>query len=585
MFEYEKKNLSETIRIFLEQASIPALDVKWNAIPFSGHWGISTSFFQTASSEAKQGKQVNIRERAQLIAQMVSDHLQDMAGFDRIEPVNGYLNIYFSNSVFARRTIQTILEHGTDYGHGEPKNQRVMVEFSQPNTHKAFHVGHLRTTVLGDTICNILDFAGYDVVRANYIGDIGLHVIKWLWNYEKYHHGEQPPQDMIRWLGELYVEANRRMEEEPAAEAEVRALFARWDKRDEVVVELWQRTREWSMAAFQQVYSLLDVHFDHFFYESEMEESGKLLVDHLIQQGLAQDLRPDGAVIIPLDEILGTKEKYRVLVILRSDGTSLYSTKDLPLAIKKFEDFNLSRSIYVIDVRQTLYMQQIFKTLELMGYEWASKCTHLAYELVNLPGNVTIASRDGAVVLLEDLISEATSRASDIVKVKNPDLTEAQQLAIARSVAIGAIKYSMVSRDNTSIVTFDWDAALDFNGQAAPYIQYAAVRASSILKKSNIQTLPDYSIPDELQPAEIALIEALTILPEEVQRAASELKPLYLTNAAFEVAQRFNEFYNHCPVLKADPEIQRFRLNLVAASRQVIQNSLAILGIQTPSVM
>jgi arginyl-tRNA synthetase len=215
-----------------------------------------------------------------------------------------------------------------------------------------------------------------------------------------------------------------------------------------------------------------------------VEEPGKELVEELIQRGLAIDERPAGPVVVKLDEILGLqKETYRVLVVLRSDGTSLYSTKDLALAIKKFEQFPLDRSIYVIDVRQSLYLKQIYKTLELMGYEWAKRCVHLAYELVNLPGNVTMSSREGTVVLLEDLLREAHQRALEIVREKNPALTAEEMNIVAEQVALGAVKYPMLARENIRIATFDWQSALDFNGQAAPYIQYAHVRANSILRK------------------------------------------------------------------------------------------------------
>ncbi len=245
-----------------------------------------------------------------------------------------------------------------------------------------------------------------------------------------------------------------------------------------------------------------------------------------------------------------------MLVILRSDGTSLYSTKDLPLAIMKFEEFHLDRSIYVIDVRQSLYMQQIYKTLELMGYEWAKNCYHLAYEIVNLPGNVTMSSRDGTVVLLEDLINEAANRALEIVKIKNPDLTLDQQQQIAEAVALGAIKYSMLSRDNTKIVTFDWESALDFNGQAAPYIQYAFVRANSILRKVE-GGVPETGQPMEnLTEPEIQLIDLISRFPNEVQRAASEIRPLYMANYAYELARGFNVFYNQCPVLSAEEPLR-----------------------------
>ena len=586
MFENEQLQIQKKIEKFCKENDVPFIELQWSRIPFSGHWGISTSFFQIAAQEARQGKRVNVPQRAQEIAEKGAAYLGDLPGFEKIEAVKGYLNLYFTTADYARNVIDRAIEEGADFGRGKRLNQKIMVEFSQPNTHKAFHVGHLRNVILGDAICNILDSSGYDVVRANYIGDIGLHVIKWLWNYRTNHSGETPGEDTTRWMGDIYSEAERYFDGSTAVEAEVRALFARWDNNDAEIVALWEKTRRWSLDGFDQIYNMLGVRFDRFYFESEVEKPGQELVEGLIEQGIAKDERPDGAVIIPLDERLGLeKEKYRVLVILRSDGTSLYSTKDLPLAIAKFEEYDLARSIYVIDVRQALYLQQIFKTLELMDYEWAKDCYHLAYEIVNLPGNVTMSSRDGTVVLLEDLIREATQRALEIVQTKNPDLSDRQQQDIARAVALGALKYTMVSRDNTKMVTFDWDAALDFNGQAAPYIQYAYVRAGSILRRSGEEVPPSFRYEGDFLPVEIELIEMVSRLPDEIQRAAAEYRTLYITNLAYELAKTFNDFYRQCPVLQAEESTKNFRLRLVSATRQAIGNCLASLGIVAPTVM
>ena len=584
MFEQVQETITRQISAFLSQQGIPAAPIDWKWIPFAGQWGIATSFFQAASLEARQGSHIPVGERAQQIAAQVAEHLGTPEGISKVEAVRGYLNLTFSPSSFARQVIETVQREGLLFGKGQPTGKRIMVEYSQPNTHKAFHVGHLRNVVLGSAVCNILEWAGNEVIRANYIGDIGLHVIKWLWCYLKYHNGEQPPADRVRWIGEIYVHASRYYEEDPAVEPEVRALFARWDRRDPEIVALWEKTRHWSLEAFEQIYQLLGVHFDRFYFESEVEDSGKEIVKTLIEKGLARDERPQGSVYIPLDEFSGTKDKYRVLVILRSDGTSLYATKDLSLAIQKFEEYQLDQSIYIVDVRQSLYLQQIFKTLELLGYSWASQCYHLAYEIVTLPGNVTIASRDGAVVLLEDLVAEATSRALEIVQTINPEISHQQQLAVAHAVALGAIRYSMLSRDSGKVVTFDWESALDFNGQAAPYIQYAAVRANSILRKAG--DLPGHwQVPAELQPVEITLIDLISRVPQEIQKSARDIKPLVLSTHVYDLARAFNDFYNQCPVLQADPEVRGFRLQLVAASRQAIRNLLSILGIETPDIM
>ena len=586
MFEIEQQEISQKIQNICIQMGLGLYEPKWVWIPFSGQWGIATSFFELAARKARNDSSIKVNIYSEQIAEQVKEKLGNLPGIHMAQAVTGYLNLYFDSNLFATKVIDQILKLGSDYGKGKATQHKVMVEFSQPNSLKAFHVGHLRNMVLGAAVSNILETAGDFVIRANYLGDIGLHVITWLWNYQKFHSGEEPPvQNKIRWMGDLYAEATKRREESPENESEVRALFKLWNTKDKDVFKLWQKTRDWSLQAFDQIYAQLGISFDHVYYESEVEDDGKILINDLIKKGLAKDERPTGSVFVDLDQLLGTSEKYRVLVLLRSDGTSLYSTKDIPLAIKKFEQYHLDRSIYVVDVRQSLYFKQIFKILELMGYSWASNCHHLAYEIVNLPGNVTIASREGTVILLEDLIREAVQRALKIVEQKNPDLSVDEKHKAARSVALGAIKYSLLSRDNTKIITFDWDSALNVNGQAAPYIQYAGVRANSILKKVSNQIPVSQEIGVELSEQEIQLIDYLARLPQEIQWAAKEMKPLLITNYAYEVARAFNDFYSACPVLQAENTIRDFRLRLVAATRQTIINSLKLLGISLPEVM
>jgi arginyl-tRNA synthetase len=335
------------------------------------------------------------------------------------------------------------------------------------------------------------------------------------------------------------------------------------------------------------MYDTLGITFDRYYFNSMAEQPGKVLVNELIERGIATDERPDGPVFIKIDEVMGNKEeKYRVLVILRSDGTALYATEDLALAGIKFADFpDLVKCLYVVDVRQSLHFQQVFKVLDLAGRPFAKKLQHVPYELVSLPGNVAMSSREGTVVLLEDLIREATSRAMEIVEAKNPELPTGTKAEIARAVAIGGIKYPMLTRDNTKIVTFDWQSAMDINGQAAPYIQYAHVRASSILRKANTQIPPEAPVTFELTKAEVTLVDIMARLAGEVQKAAAEHRPLLIANLAFDLAQAFNDFYNQCPVLQAEESVRAFRLRLVAATRQAISNSLALLGITAPQAM
>jgi arginyl-tRNA synthetase len=592
MFQSEQKTIETRIQSFCGAGGIPLAALDWKPIPFSGEWGISTSFFATAAAEARAGKAtgVPVPVRAQEIAAAVAASLGDVPGIGHAEAVKGYLNLYFSTAEYARRVVGTVLEEGRRFGSGPATGERVMVEFSHPNTHKAFHVGHLRGTILGDAICRILEFAGYDVVRANYPGDMGLHVIKWLWGYLKYHNGEQPSADITQWMGEVYAEASKKLEEDPALESEVRAVYARWDRRDPEVVALWERTREWSLEGFRQMYAALDVRFDRYYFNSQEEKPGKEVVEELVRRGIASDERPEGgAVVVKIDEVLGLdKEQFRTAVILRSDGTALYATEDLSLVQHKFRDFpDLTRSLYVVDVRQSLHFTQVFKILEIAGYEQSKQCGHISYELVTLPGNVVVSSREGTVVLLEDLLREARSRAKDETRKKNPALSEAQLEQVAEAVGLGALKYPILARENTRLVTFDWQAALDFNGQAAPYIQYAHVRCNSILRKAglNADDLPAASFEHALQASEVQLIDLLSRFPSEVQRAAAEYKPLVIASCAYDVAKAFASFYDACPVVQAAPEVRAARLRLVVATRHVLANALALLGITAPEVM
>jgi arginyl-tRNA synthetase len=591
MFEQEQQLIEDKVKAYCTANDIQLAELNWQPIPFSGEWGISTSFFQTAANEARAGKGngLPVPQRAQQIAEQIKSEIGSVSGISHIEAVKGYLNLYFTPSEYARRVVDEVLTSRADFGRGVPKHERLMVEFSQPNTHKAFHVGHLRSAILGDSIARIVDFAGYDLVRANYPGDMGLHVIRWLWAYLKYHSGEEPETDITHWMGEVYAEATKRLEEDPSLEAEVRALYARWDQRDPEIVALWQRTRQWSLDGFKQMYELLDIKFDKYYFNSEEEHPGKEIVADLIRQNIAIDERPEGPVIVKLDELLGNKkEKYRVFVVLRSDGTALYATEDLALVLHKFRDYpDLARSIYVVDVRQSLHFTQVFKTLELAGYEQAKKCMHVAYELVTLPGNVVMSSREGTVVLLENLIREAIDRATEETKKKNPNLAGEQLELVAQAIGLGALKYPMLARENAKVVTFDWQAALDFNGQAAPYIQYAHVRCNSILRKAGVPTwdesITGYSY--DLDPSEIELIEMISRFPTEVQRAAEEYKPLIIANTAYDIAKAFASFYDKCPVLQAEESVRNARLQLVMAAKQTIANALNLLGIQAPEVM
>jgi arginyl-tRNA synthetase len=335
---------------------------------------------------------------------------------------------------------------------------------------------------------------------------------------------------------------------------------------------------------------MLDVNMDVWFYESEVDEPSKAIVEELIQKGIAEDERPAGPVIIKIDEKLGlTKEKYRTMVILRSDGTSLYSTKDLALAKQKFEQYHVDRSIYVVDFRQSLHFQQVFKILELWGFPQAAKCYHLSYGYVTLPEGA-MSARRGRVVLLKDVADEAVKRVLAVESERSGNIPEAEREEIARQIGLGALTYSLLSVDNNKDIIFDINEALSFDGRTGPYIQNAHVRANSILKKSKVEGQTSDFGPStfdyELTKHEIELIEQISRFPNAVQQGANEYRPLVMAAYAYDLANAFHSFYHAVPVLQSeDEDIRNARLRLVAAAKQTLANALRLLDIKAPEVM
>jgi arginyl-tRNA synthetase len=602
MFEKEQKLIEDQIKTFCAQHEIALAELKWQAIPFSGEWGFATSFFQTAADEARAGRgsKVPVPQRAQQIAEQVKDQIGTVEGIRRIEAVKGYLNLYFTTSAYARRVVDEVLTSRADFGRGAPKGERVMVEYAQPNTHHSFHIGHARNTILGEALARLVEFAGFETTRASYPGDLGLGVITVMWIYDKLYKGQEPKgiHERGQWLLKLYVEATAMLEKKDnetpqetakreAYEAERREMYRKWDAGDPYVRELWKTTREWSLEELRDVLRMLDVKMDVWFYESEVDEPSKAIVDELIAKNIATDERPQGgAVIVKIDEKLGlAKEKYGTNVILRSDGTTLYLTKDLALAKVKFEQYQADRSIYVVDVRQSLHLQQAFAILKLWGFPQAEKCYHLGYGFVSLPEGA-MSARRGRLVLFKEVMDEAIKRVLAVEAEKSGIIAESEREQIASQIGLGALVYSMLSVDNNKDIVFDINKALSFDGRTGPYIQNAHVRANSILKKANADGQKPAEFDYELTKHEIELIEKLSNFPTAVQQAASEYRPLVMAAYAYELANAFHSFYHAVPVLGTEDEkIKSARLRLVTASKQVIANALKLLDIQAPEVM
>jgi len=601
MFDSEQKAIEAKIKEFCKQRDIPLAGLKWQPIPFNGEWGISTSFFQTAADEARAGKGTGkpVPQRAQEIAEQARTQIGSVKGISHVEAVKGYLNLYFSTEEYASRVVNTILKEGADFGRGGVKSERVMVEYAQPNTHHSFHIGHARTTLLGESLSRIMEFSGFETIRASYPGDLGLGVITVVWAYNKFYKGQEPGDIHARgqWLAKIYSEATNLLEpkenetpEEKAQretyESERREMYRKWDAGDPAVRALWLETREWSMQELRDILNMLDVKIDVWFYESDVDEPSKAIVDELLERGIAEDERPQGGpVIVKIDEKLGlAKEKYRTAVILRSDGTSLYLTKDLALAKVKFEQYHVDRSIYVVDFRQSLHFQQAFKILELWGFPQAAKCYHLSYGYITLPEGA-MSARRGRVVLFKDVADEAERRALAAMTERTPEMLPEKRRTIARQIGLGALAYSILSIDNNKDIVFNVNDALSFDGRTAPYIQNAHVRANSILRKAGgAPAFADFA--HELASHEVQLIDLISRFPATVEQAAQEYRPLVVANYAYDLANTFHSFYHSVPVIQSESaEVQASRLRLVAATRQVLANALRLLVIQAPEVM
>jgi arginyl-tRNA synthetase len=525
-----------------------------------------------------------LRKGPPLIAQDLAQALQGRLAQDweSVRAVGPYLNLTLKGPALARNVLPAVFSGDTFREPSRNLRERVMIEFSQPNTHKGFHVGHLRNVALGDALVRIYRYNGYDVVGANYIGDVGTHIAKCLWHYR--YTGQAPPDSgRGEWLGALYTEATLRLEDAAPEDAagfqkEIGSVLSQLEAGDPEVTALWEETRKWSMDEFDEIYRWLDVHFDRVFCESEVDEEGKRLVLEGEREG--HFVRSEGAIGIDLEE-----EGLGFFLLLKSDGNTLYSTKDLALAKRKFEEFGVERSIYVVGMEQTLHFKQVFATLEHMGYSQAQKCYHLPYALVMLPSG-KMSSRAGNVILFSQL------REQMLRFLKEGHLQERQREwsveevgETAKRMAIAAIKYGMLSQDPNKQIIFSLEEWLRAEGDTGVYLTYAYVRIRSIVRQVGE---PSSSVDFELleHPNEKLLLRHLLDFNQVVWNAGEQFKPSLLAHALFEMAKDFSRAYNTCPVKHAEtPDLREARLLLFHCVAEALRQGLTLLGITPPERM
>ena len=530
----------------------------------------------------------SLRRSPALIASELADKLQKYllpnALFTLIQARGPYLNFTVSAAAVAEAVLPDIF-HGNYFK--EPssiKRERVMIEYSQPNTHKGFHVGHLRNVALGDSLCRIYLYNGYDVVGANYIGDIGSHIAKCLW-YLKNHNTEDPPENYPgEWLGELYANAVRKLEaaegqEKISFQDELSQLLRKIDEKDEEIFQEWETTREWSMKDFHEIYEWLDVKFDHFFYESEVDEEGRKIVIEGEKNGIFK--KSEGAIGIDLDE-----EGLGFFMLLKSDGNTLYSTKDLALARQKFDNFDVKRSIYVVGAEQTLHFKQVFATLKRMGYKQAEKCFHLPYALVMLPEG-KMSSREGNVILFSQLRKEIVeSIQSTHLEEHRKEWSRKELDETSQKIAVAAIKYGMLNQDSNKNIVFSMDDWLVSEGDTGTYLVYAYVRIRSIGRKISRKVSPDVDFSLLTHPNEKKLLRQLLDFNKTVFNAGEQFRPSLLARMLYEFSKDFSRAYNTCSVMHAETEqLKSARLLLFHCVAETLQQGLNLLGITPPARM
>ncbi len=515
------------------------------------------------------------------IAKDLASKLKPNRYIKEIKSTGPYVNFFVNKNILADLILNNIHNNKDGYGKGQKKKERIMIEFSQPNTHKGFHIGHLRNAALGDSLVRVMRFNGYNVVSANYIGDIGAHIAKCIWCYLKFHKNKEPKTNKGEWLGSIYTEASKKVAEHEEYKKEIQEMQIKLENGDKELTELWKKTKEWSMQDFYGIYNELGIKFDVFFFESQVEKPGKKIVLDMLKKGIAE--KSDEAIIINL-------EKYglKVFLLLKSDGTSLYSTKDLALSKKKFDDYKIDKSIYVIGSEQRFYLRQLFKTLEIIGFKQAKKCYHLSYELVMLKEG-KMSSRLGNIVLYFELSKKIFEKASSEVEKRHKQWIKEDKEKATKQVALAAMKFSMLNQDNNKTIVFDINKALDFEGETGPYVQYAHARICSILRK--FEKRIDKSFIDKAdlsalkEKEETELIKLLGKFPDVVEDAASSYKPSLIARYLIDLSQSFNEFYHIHQILKEREELRNARILLINSVRQVLKNGLNLLGIEAPEKM
>ena len=515
-----------------------------------------------------------LRKSPVMIAESLKEGIATDEVISEVSAINGYLNFKINKNAFVSQTLNAILSQGKNYGASiEGEGKTVCIDYSSINIAKPFHIGHLSTTVLGGALYRIFNFLGYKAVGINHLGDYGTQFGKLISAFKRWGDKNTVQEGGIRALNELYVRFHKEAEEHPEYDDEARAYFKKIEQGDSECLELFHWFKELTLKDVQKIYDMLDIHFDSYAGESFYSDKMQPVVDELIEKGLLTESR--GAKVVDLEEY-----GMPPCIILKSDGSSLYATRDMAAATYRKNEYDFYKCLYVVAYQQNLHFKQFFKVLELMGKDWAKDLVHVAYGMVSLEEG-TMSTRKGNVVFLEDVIQKCIQKAYTIIDEKNPSLENKNE--VAQKVGVGAVIFGALYNNKIKDIVFSYDKVLNFDGETSVYVQYTCARANSVLQKGG--AVNAYTIP-ELSAEEVELVKALSVFPETVKAAAEKYEPSFIARFAVDVAQKFNKFYFDCKILTAETdELKNFRLALTKATLQALENAFSLLGIGIPDKM
>lgn len=516
------------------------------------------------------------RKSPNVIAAELVEQLGDSEYFQKIEQVGPYVNFFIDREKLAEAVLSQIFTEKNNYGSSTMGDgKRVIVEFSSPNIAKPFHIGHIRTTVIGNSLSKIYKFLGFDVVTINHLGDYGTQFGMLISAYKKWGNREVIEANPIKELLALYVRFNSEADEDPSLKDEARYWFKELEDKNPEAIELWQWIRDISLKEFNRVYDMLNISFDSYAGESFYSDKMPAVLEEMKKKGIVQE--SEGALIVDL-------EPYGMppALIMKKDGSTLYTTRDIAAAIYRKDHYDFYKNLYVVASQQNLHFKAWIKIVELMGHQWAKDCIHIPFGMVSLEEG-TLSTRKGRVVFLEDVLNTAIENTLKIIEERNPNLENKKN--VAKQIGIGAILFQELFNQRIKDYTFNWDRTLSFEGETGPYVQYSHARANSLLVKGgfSIEETADFSLLTNED--EINIIRLIYDFPNTIVDSMEKNEPYFITRQIVEIAKAFNKFYNSTPIIVEDSKLKNSRLALVYSVKTVLNTGLGLLGIEAPDKM